>query len=101
MPLIAAVALALMPMAALAQSSSGSVSAHRMPSGHYPLTARAPSSPRVRAALVAPIRTPKALASATAREAPLHSFEVRAKPEWSDDQGFRIDATRLAYKSRF
>jgi hypothetical protein len=27
--------------------------------------------------------------------------EVRAKAEWSDDQGLRVSPTRLAYKSRF
>lgn len=27
--------------------------------------------------------------------------EVRAKAEWTDDQGLRVGPTRLAYKSRF
>lgn len=27
--------------------------------------------------------------------------EVRAKAEWSDDQGLRVGPTRIAYKSRF
>jgi hypothetical protein len=27
--------------------------------------------------------------------------EVRAKAEWSDDQGLRVGPTKLAYKSRF
>lgn len=28
-------------------------------------------------------------------------FDVHAKPEWSDDQGFRISLTRVAFKTRF
>ncbi|TAJ69527.1 MAG: hypothetical protein EPO51_22685 [Phenylobacterium sp.] len=28
-------------------------------------------------------------------------IEVRAKAEWSDDQGLRVGPTRVAYKSRF
>ena len=28
-------------------------------------------------------------------------FDVRAKPEWSDDQGFYLDAARVAYRLRF
>jgi hypothetical protein len=27
--------------------------------------------------------------------------EIRAKAEWTDDQGLRVGPTRLAYKSRF
>jgi hypothetical protein len=27
--------------------------------------------------------------------------EIRAKDAWTDDQGFRLSATRVAFKSRF
>lgn len=37
--------------------------------------------------------------SAQVREAP--TVDVRAKPEWSDDQGLRVSPTRIAFKSRF
>jgi hypothetical protein len=28
-------------------------------------------------------------------------FDVRAKPEWSDDQGFHVDAAGVGYRRRF
>jgi hypothetical protein len=99
-PLIAA-ALTLAPMAASAQSSLPSAKLHLTPSRQIQPMARASGPSRALTAIVAPARASKALSGATPREASLHRFEVMAKPEWSDDQGFRVSATRLAFKSRF
>jgi hypothetical protein len=56
--------------------------------------AERPSATRHRLNLDAPSTLPRPA------DAPL-DIEIRPKSDWSDDQGFSISATRLAFKRRF
>lgn len=57
------------------------------------------ASPPARAPAKALIISPRTAPLSRAKPAPM--FDVPAKAEWSDDQGFSLTATRLAYKGRF
>ncbi len=95
----AAFVLALAPASALAQTWPG-IAVASVP---------AMSQSRTTVAALTPLRArgaPRVVAlNMKTRKADLTpvapDFEVRAKPEWSDDQGFRISPTRVAFKSRF
>jgi hypothetical protein len=104
--LIAAAAIASAPLPALAQAWSTTVvasaprltTAPRVPALNlqrdvtvvYPVDVQ-PLRPDRRALKLNP--------SADRDDIP--DVEVRAKAEWSDDQGLRVGPTKLAYKSRF
>ena len=95
----AAFLFALAPVSALAQSWPG-IAVASVPAMSQSRTnvvavtpVRARGAPQV---LVLNMRMRKAKLTQIAPD-----FEVRAKPEWSDDQGFRISPTRVAFKSRF
>lgn len=45
--------------------------------------------------------TPAILLAAPEPRADAPEVEVPAKPEWSDDEGFRLTFTKLAYRQRF
>lgn len=104
--LIASAAIASAPLPALAQTWPAAVvaSAPRLTSAP-----RAPALNLQRAVAVVypvdvqPIRPGRRILkldpSADRHEIP--DVEVRAKAEWSDDQGLRLGPTKLAYKSRF
>lgn len=60
-----------------------------------------PALPRV---LPSPAQAPlklKAPATLDDSDEPAPAVELRAKSEWSDDQGFRASPTRVSYKLRF
>ena len=101
-PLLAAAAvLALAPAPLFAQTRAGDV-AVKVAEATADQVARV-SAPRTRPRLVAVAAKLNLMAmnANPASEGSPYSFDLRAKPEWSDDQGFHIDAARLAYRRRF
>lgn len=104
--LIAVAAIASAPLPALAQAWSTTVvaSAPRLTTA-----SRVPALNLQRDATVAypvdvqPIRQERRALKLNPSADPddIPEVEVRAKAEWSDDQGLRVGPTKLAYKSRF
>ncbi len=96
--LIAAGLLAAAPVAALAQAwpaiavaSTPGLRAHD-PRPSPPARARTAARP------VLKLTRPQAAKAPAAR---VPEVDIRAKAAWSDDEGFRLSPTRLAFKRRF
>lgn len=104
--LIATAAIASAPLSALAQTWPATVvaAAQRMttPSRVPALTIHRDVTV-LRPAGIPPTQPERGRLklSATADPDDIPEVEVRAKAEWTDDQGLRVGPTRLAYKSRF
>lgn len=104
--LIALGTIASAPLPALAQSWPTAVvaSAPRLTvSPRVPALSPQRGEKALRAATIRPAQTarPALKLSASVDPDDVPEVEVRAKAEWSDDQGLRVGPTRLAYKSRF
>lgn len=98
--LIAALVIGAAPLPALAQSWPSTVvaSAPRMtPASRVP----ALNLQREATTWVATAKRPALKLNPTSDPDEIPEVEVRAKAEWSDDQGLRVGPTRVAYKSRF
>lgn len=102
--LIAAAAVAAAPLPALAQTWPSAASAAAPQMRAQP---RAPSVTFQRQATldrpaVSLPRDANAALNLTASDSDeALDVELRPKAEWSDDQGLRVGATRIGYKSRF
>lgn len=102
--LIAALAVTSTPLPALAQAwtATGVASTPQMRS---PSRATAPALDRATIARLtaAPLRksAPPLKLVAAIEPGDIPDVDVRAKEAWSDDQGFRVTPTKLAFKRRF
>lgn len=100
--LIATLALTLCPAAAFAQTWSP-VAVSGLPAtaekGRDLIAAERPS--RSKPAPGAPPLHIKPRVADLSRATQGPDYDVRPKPEWSDDQGFRVSPTRVAFKGRF
>lgn len=102
--LIAIAAVASTPLPALAQAWPATVVASAPQMRSQPrmqaigldrvTTVRMTSAPLRRS-------NPPLKLAATIEPGPVPEVEVRAKDAWTDDQGFRLSPTKLAFKRRF
>lgn len=100
--LLAAAALAAAPLATHAQPAAPATAA----SGASKMAARAEAKPAQRTPKLRAV--PRILPAPSVSErlaAPsrdeLPDVGVRARAEWFDDQGLRVDGTKIAYRQRF
>lgn len=99
--LVAAAVLALAPASLFPQTRAGADAVKAVTS--VPDQNARVSAPRAQprlASLTAKLRL-KVMNANPAPEGSPERFDVRAKPEWSDDQGFHVDAAGVGYRRRF
>lgn len=100
--MVAVAALGSVPVAALAQAWPATVVGGAPQMTARPLKASSTRASSLRTAdlrRAAGTRALKMSPSIEAEEVP--DVDLRARAEWSDDQGFRVSPTRVAFKRRF
>jgi len=101
LPLVAAAVLALAPAPVFAQTRADDDAVKAVASNPDQVARFSATRARPRPASLAAKLNLKAMNANPAPEGSPERFDVRAKPEWSDDQGFYLDAARVAYRLWF
>ena len=101
LPLVAAAFLALAPAPLSAQTRTGAVAVEVAETAPDQVARFSAPGARLHPASLAAKLNLKAMNANPAPEGSPERFDVRAKPEWSDDQGFNVDAAGVGYRRRF